>query len=86
MYSLRYSESQAEPRFKGCVQAGDGIGHGRSSVREDQTVVSIRSSSPVGKPFPFHSAEWVDHVNRTGGKVVGLDGGHWVSRIRNVVH
>ncbi len=31
------------------------------------------------KPFPFHSADWLDHLDRTGGKVVGLDCGHWVS-------
>ena len=31
------------------------------------------------KPFPFHSQRWVDHVTRTGGEVVALDGGHWVS-------
>lgn len=30
------------------------------------------------KPFPFHSEAWVDHVERTGGRVVGLDCGHWV--------
>jgi pimeloyl-ACP methyl ester carboxylesterase len=30
------------------------------------------------KPFPFHSAAWVEHVERTGGRVVGLDCGHWV--------
>jgi len=32
------------------------------------------------KPFPFHSEAWVDHVKRTGGEVVGLDCGHWVSQ------
>jgi len=31
------------------------------------------------KPFPFHSRHWIDHVNRTGGQVVALEGGHWVS-------
>ncbi len=30
------------------------------------------------KPFPFHSAAWLDHLERTGGRVVGLDCGHWV--------
>ena len=30
------------------------------------------------KPFPFHSAEWTTHVERTGGRVVGLDCNHWV--------
>lgn len=32
------------------------------------------------KPFPFHSKKWIEHVEKTGGKVVGLDSGHWVSR------
>lgn len=32
------------------------------------------------KPFPFHSAAWLDHLERTGGRVVGLDCGHWVMR------
>lgn len=32
------------------------------------------------KPFPFHSQKWLDHVEKTGGKVVGLDCGHWVPR------
>jgi pimeloyl-ACP methyl ester carboxylesterase len=32
------------------------------------------------KPFPFHSRKWVEHVESTGGEVVGLDCGHWVSR------
>lgn len=32
-----------------------------------------------GKPFPFHSEKWVEHVERVGGEVVGLDCGHWVS-------
>jgi pimeloyl-ACP methyl ester carboxylesterase len=32
------------------------------------------------KPFPFHSAAWVDHVHRVGGQVVGLPWGHWVMR------
>jgi pimeloyl-ACP methyl ester carboxylesterase len=32
------------------------------------------------KPFPFHSPKWVEHVERTGGRVVALAGGHWVSR------
>lgn len=31
------------------------------------------------KPFPFHSPEWVEYVQRGGGEVVGLDCGHWVS-------
>jgi hypothetical protein len=30
------------------------------------------------KPFPFHSAVWVDHVRRVGGDVVALPCGHWV--------
>ncbi len=30
------------------------------------------------KPFPFHSDKWIDHVENTGGKVVGLECGHWV--------
>lgn len=30
------------------------------------------------KPFPFHSAAWVDHVRKVGGQVVGLPCGHWV--------
>jgi pimeloyl-ACP methyl ester carboxylesterase len=30
------------------------------------------------KPFPFHSAEWTDHVRKVGGEVVGLPCGHWV--------
>jgi cis-3-alkyl-4-acyloxetan-2-one decarboxylase len=30
------------------------------------------------KPFDFHSAAWVDHVRKTGGKVIGLPCGHWV--------
>ena len=30
------------------------------------------------KPFPFHSEEWTAHVERTGGRVVGLDSNHWV--------
>jgi cis-3-alkyl-4-acyloxetan-2-one decarboxylase len=32
------------------------------------------------KPFPFHSAAWVDHVRRVGGEVVGLPCDHWVPR------
>ena len=32
------------------------------------------------KPFPFHSRKWIEHVESTGGRVVGLDCGHWVSR------
>lgn len=32
------------------------------------------------KPFPFHSKKWVAHVESTGGKVIGLDCGHWVPR------
>jgi pimeloyl-ACP methyl ester carboxylesterase len=32
------------------------------------------------KPFPFHSAAWVDHVRSVGGQVVGLPCGHWVPR------
>lgn len=32
------------------------------------------------KPFPFHSRTWIEHVESTGGTVVGLDCGHWVSR------
>jgi pimeloyl-ACP methyl ester carboxylesterase len=32
------------------------------------------------KPFPFHSKKWVQHVESTGGTVVGLDCGHWVPR------
>ena len=32
------------------------------------------------KPFPFHSKKWIEHVETTGGKVVGLDCGHWVPR------
>lgn len=31
------------------------------------------------KPFPFHSRKWTEHVERTGGKTVGFDCGHWVS-------
>jgi len=30
------------------------------------------------KPFPFHSAAWVEHLARTGGRVVALDWNHWV--------
>jgi pimeloyl-ACP methyl ester carboxylesterase len=30
------------------------------------------------KPFPFHSAAWVDHVRSVGGEVVALPCGHWV--------
>lgn len=30
------------------------------------------------KPFPFHSQQWLDHVERTGGTVAALDCGHWV--------
>jgi len=30
------------------------------------------------KPFAFHSAKWVAHVEKVGGKVVGLPTGHWV--------
>lgn len=30
------------------------------------------------KPFPFHSAKWLDHVRSVGGEVVGLPCGHWV--------
>ena len=30
------------------------------------------------KPFPFHSAAWLDHVGKVGGDVVGLPCGHWV--------
>ena len=32
------------------------------------------------KPFPFHSEAWLEHVKRTGGEVVALDGGHWVPK------
>ena len=32
------------------------------------------------KPFPFHSAAWVEHVLSVGGEVVGLPCGHWVPR------
>ena len=32
------------------------------------------------KPFPFHSQKWIEHVERTGGTVAGLECGHWVSR------
>jgi pimeloyl-ACP methyl ester carboxylesterase len=32
------------------------------------------------KPFPFHSRAWIEHVQRTGGEVVALDGGHWIPR------
>jgi cis-3-alkyl-4-acyloxetan-2-one decarboxylase len=32
------------------------------------------------KPFPFHSAAWVEHVRKVGGEVVGLPCGHWVPR------
>jgi pimeloyl-ACP methyl ester carboxylesterase len=32
------------------------------------------------KPFGFHSKAWVEHVERTGGEVVALDGGHWVPK------
>lgn len=32
------------------------------------------------KPFPFHSAAWVDHVRKVGGEVVGLPCGHWVPK------
>jgi pimeloyl-ACP methyl ester carboxylesterase len=37
------------------------------------------------KPFPFHSAAWVDHVRRVGGQVVGLPCGHWVPQQREFV-
>jgi cis-3-alkyl-4-acyloxetan-2-one decarboxylase len=30
------------------------------------------------KPFPFHSKKWIEHVESSGGKAVGLDCGHWV--------
>ncbi len=30
------------------------------------------------KPFPFHSAAWVDHVRKVGGQVASLPCGHWV--------
>lgn len=32
------------------------------------------------KPFPFHSKAWIEHVERSGGQVVALDGGHWVPK------
>lgn len=32
------------------------------------------------KPFPFHSAKWLQHVEDNGGTVVGLDCDHWVPR------
>lgn len=32
------------------------------------------------KPFPFHSQKWIDHIEKNGGTVVGLDCDHWVSR------
>jgi pimeloyl-ACP methyl ester carboxylesterase len=32
------------------------------------------------KPFPFHSKKWLEHVEKNGGKVVGLDCDHWVPR------
>ncbi len=31
------------------------------------------------KPFPFHSKEWLAHVERGGGTIVELPCGHWVS-------
>ncbi len=30
------------------------------------------------KPFPFHSKKWIQHIESTGGKALGLDCGHWV--------
>lgn len=30
------------------------------------------------KPFPFHSQKWIEYVQSTGGKAIGLDCGHWV--------
>jgi len=30
------------------------------------------------KPFHFHSKQWVAHVKKTGGEVVGLPSDHWV--------
>jgi pimeloyl-ACP methyl ester carboxylesterase len=32
------------------------------------------------KLFPFHSRDWIDHVRKVGGEVVGLPCGHWVPR------
>lgn len=32
------------------------------------------------KPFMFHSPSWVAHVRKTGGEVVALETGHWVTR------
>jgi pimeloyl-ACP methyl ester carboxylesterase len=32
------------------------------------------------KPFPFHNEDWIAHVRRVGGEVVGLPCGHWVHR------
>jgi pimeloyl-ACP methyl ester carboxylesterase len=32
------------------------------------------------KPFPFHGENWVEHVKKVGGKVVGLPSDHWVMR------
>lgn len=30
------------------------------------------------KPFHFHSRRWLDHVEKTGGEVIGLPMGHWI--------
>lgn len=30
------------------------------------------------KPFPFHSKKWKEHIESNGGRIVGLDCGHWV--------
>lgn len=32
------------------------------------------------KPFPFHSAQWVRHVEGSSGTVIGLDCNHWVPK------
>lgn len=32
------------------------------------------------KPFPFHSEQWLRHVERVGGEVLPLACGHWVQR------
>ena len=53
---------------------------GRAKGRNDDywPQVSLLFVYGKKKPFPFHSRKWIEHVESTGGKVFGLDCGHWV--------
>ena len=59
-----------------------------SDIRRGASMPESPESWPPGpilfvygehKPFPFHSKQWIDYVERGGGSVAGLACGHWVS-------